>query len=545
MIPPNGIAHLKSFLQKHDYVVKTVDVIIEEVFQQVYRDYFEELKKSIPESNWGNFYNLGHDVLQTHMMAHIFNTDMNDYIELVKLLIYNTYYYQVDRNTISKLVGLMDHFYTRMKSYYLDLLKKEKPSVAGFTAYRATLPATIFVCRLIKEVDPSIKTVIGGGIFVDICALGTENFQLFSEGTKNYIDAMIVGQGELLFLKYLRGELPAEKRVYTKADIKGEILHFKDVRLADFSDFDLDRYNYLPATASDSCPNVCSFCSSRRYYGEFREKDVKQTVEEMLTLHQQYGHQLFFMTDSMLNTVITGMTGELVKSESSVYYDAYFRIDTYSANIENTMLWRRGGLYRVRIGAESGAQHVLDMMGKNITPRQIKASLSALAYAGIKTTTYWMIGHPGETEEDFQQTLDLLEEMKDDIYQAEANVFKYHSAIQAADDHWKEHLRSIYPERYQHMLLFRYNTLNLQPLREEVYQRAYRFEEHRRKLGVPNPYSLNQYVKADERWAHLHKNAAPPILKFLSKKEYINENKKIEDLKLAQNTRQENVDFSF
>ncbi|HLP57986.1 MAG TPA: radical SAM protein [Candidatus Deferrimicrobium sp.] len=545
MIPPNGIAHLKSFLQTHGFQVKTVDAVIEETFQNSYKDYFQQLKKTIPPTHWGNFYNLGHDVLQTHMMAHINYTDKEDYIDLVKLLVYHTYYYEIRREDILALIDIIDGFYSALQDYYVRLLEQEKPSVAGFTAYRATLPATIFVCRLIKKKYPAIRTIIGGGIFVDTCAVGTENFKLFLEHTEDCIDKMIIGQGELLFLKYLRGELPEAKRYYTRSDIDGEILAFAQVEPPDFSDFDLDRYNYLPATASSSCPHGCSFCSAKQYYGEFREKDVEQTAQEMLTMHKKYGHQLFFMTDSLLNTVITRLSNELTQAESSIYYDTYFRIDSEAAHIENTMLWRRGGAYRVRIGAESGSQHVLDLMGKNITPGQIKAAVSALAYAGIKTTTYWVMGHPGETEDDFQETLALVEEMKDDIYQAETNVFKYHSAVQTADDKWRNHVCRVFPAKYQHMLVFAYNTLDIPPLREEVYNRAYRFELHCKKLGIPNPYSLNDYVKADERWAGLHKNAVPPILDFLAKAAVIDENKKIERLTLARNTRTEKKDFVF
>lgn len=545
MIPPNGIAHLKSFLQKHGFQVKTVDVIIEEAFQNSYKNYFEQLKKIIPPTHWGNFYNLGHDVLQTQMMAHINYTDKEDYIDLVKLLVYHTYYYEIKREEILELIAIIDRLYSGLQDYYIRLLEEEKPSVAGFTAYRATLPATIFVSRLIKKKYPAIRTVIGGGIFVDTCAIGTENFKLFLEHTEDCIDKMIIGQGEILFLRYLRGELPEAKRYYTRSDIQGEILDFDKVDPPDFSDFDLDRYNYLPATASSSCPHGCSFCSSKHYYGEYREKDVKQTAREMLTMHKKYGHQLFFMTDSLLNKVIAGLSRELIDMEVSVYYDTYFRIDSASANIENTMLWRRGGTYRVRIGAESGSQKVLDLMGKNITPGQIKAALSALAYAGIKTTTYWVMGHPDETEEDFQKTLALVEEMKDDIYQAETNVFKYHSAVQSDDDKWRKHAHRVFPAKYQPMLVFEYNTLDIPPPREEVYNRAYRFEMHCRELGIPNPYSLTDYVKADERWARLHINAVPPILDFLSNAKYIDENKKIETLTLARNTRTGKKDFVF
>jgi radical SAM superfamily enzyme YgiQ (UPF0313 family) len=79
------------------------------------------------------------------------------------------------------------------------------------------------------------------------------------------------------------------------------------------------------------------------------------------------------------------------------------------------MLWRRGGFYRARLGIESGSPKILQKMGKNTTIDQIKKALSNLAYARIKTTTYWIVGYPGETEEDFLKTLTLIKELQNEI----------------------------------------------------------------------------------------------------------------------------------
>ena len=42
-----------------------------ENFKNLYNNYFNILKDNIPEYNRGNFYNIGHDILRAHMMAHI------------------------------------------------------------------------------------------------------------------------------------------------------------------------------------------------------------------------------------------------------------------------------------------------------------------------------------------------------------------------------------------------------------------------------------------------------------------------------------------
>jgi radical SAM superfamily enzyme YgiQ (UPF0313 family) len=153
-------------------------------------------------------------------------------------------------------------------------------------------------------------------------------------------------------------------------------------------------------------------------------------------------------------------------------------------------------------------------MRKGITVEQIRGAVTGFALAGIKTTTYWVIGHPGETEEDFQMTLDLVEELKNSIYQAECNPFLYHYAGQNSTDEWKDKRKRLYPEKAKDMLIFDYWTLDTEPLREKANQRMHRFVNHCNKLGIPNPYSLKESFDADRRWKKLQKFAVPPMDEF-------------------------------
>jgi radical SAM superfamily enzyme YgiQ (UPF0313 family) len=270
-----------------------------------------------------------------------------------------------------------------------------------------------------------------------------------------------------------------------------------------------------------------------------------QIAGEMVQHHKKYGGQAFLMGDSLLNPFITDLARELVKQQVSVYWDGYLRVAPQVCDRENTLLWRRGGFYRARLGVESGSQRILDLMDKRITPRQIKDSLSALAYTGIKTSTYWVVGHPGETAADFQQTLDLLEEMKDDIYQADCTPFNYSPAGQVKSDRWAEKSRLLYPGEADDMLLIPTWILDCQPSREETYQRMWRFVRHCSRLGIPNPYFFNEIYQADERWKGLHPNAVPPLAAFKNKGSYINDKKQIKAITFAHQPALDDGDFGF
>jgi radical SAM superfamily enzyme YgiQ (UPF0313 family) len=547
MIPPMGITSLKAFLQEHGYDVKTVDLIVKEECLDFYNNYFSALKRMVPVEKQGNFNNIGHDVLQSHLMAHWNYTDEKEYMELVKVMVYYSYYVQLEDCHVQQLNEIMEDFYTMLKAHWFWLLEEEKPDVVGVTAYKCTIATSMFVLKLTKEKYPHIKTLIGGGTFNETHAPDSPNFKALLEVTKNYLDKIILGQGELLFLKYLRGELPESQRVYTKEDINGKFLDFHELDLPDFSDLDLDRYPYLSATASASCKYACSFCVAQKVAGKYRVKDPARTVDEMIRMYKKYVHQLFFMTDSLLNPVVTDLASEFIKSGISLYYDTYFKVDDASGDINNTMHWRQGGLYRVRLGTESGSQRILDEMDKRITVEQIKKAISALAYSGIKTTTYWVIGHPGETEEDFQATLDLIEELKDDIFQAECNYFLVHYSRQTKAEDWRKNIRLLYPESALDMLIFQYYTPapGFEPSREETFRRVHRFDAHCRKLGIPNPYSYSAHVEADERWRRLHPNAVPPVVEFVKRDHYINDTQHLNIPSLAINKREECSDFDF
>jgi hypothetical protein len=546
-IPPPGITSLKSFLQPRGYDVKTVDANTIETLDETYHHYFEVLRAKIPESQQGHFYKIGHDVLRQHMMAYLLRQDKEDetYLKLIPLLIYKTFYCHVPGPVIEQLDGILAQFYDGLKDYFLDLLTKEMPDVLGLSVFEGTLAASLYAFQLARHHYPHIQTVMGGGIFTNQLERGSANMERFLKQTAGIIDKLIIGEGELLFFKYLQGELPESQRVYTLDNINRETLDLSHLEVQDFSDFNLGPYPYLTTYGSRSCPFQCKFCSETRYWGKFRKKDAAQIADQLSQLYEKYRIQVFLLGDSLLNPFISNLARELVKQEISLYWDGFLRVAPPVCHQENTLLWRRGGFYRARLGIESGSDRILDLMNKGITSQQIRDSLSALAHVGIKTTTYWVLGFPGETEADFQQTLDLVEELRDDIYQADCTPFSFSMAGQESAGQWKCKQVLLYPEEAVDILLIPTWILDCQPSREETYQRMWRFVRHCNRLGIPNPYFFNEIYQADERWKGLHPNAVPPLAAFKNKGSYINDKKQIKAITFARKPTLDDGDFGF
>lgn len=544
LMPPMGICSLKSFLERYNYQVKTNDVNVIPELWEIYQWYFDKLRAFIPQRKWGNLYNMGNKVLSNHLMAYLNQRDETQYRELVKILVSKFYYHELSDLQISQLDETVKTFYIRLEKYLQELFAREQPDVLGISVFEGSLASSMYAFQWVKKRYPAVRTVMGGGIFTDQMTVGSPNLKKFLEKTP-YIDKVIIGEGQNLFLKLLRGELPESQRVFTLKDIQGESLDFTNTPLPDYSDLANESYLYLGATGSKSCPYQCSFCNVAVFWGKHRIKDPRQTATEMIAMYRSYGMQVFFMTDSLLNPIATELADEFMKAGQILYWDGYYRVDEAGCDPGNVFHWRLGGLYRVRMGVESGSQHVLDMMGKKINPQQIKRVVSTFANAGIKTTTYWVIGHPGETEADFQQTLDLITELQDDIWEVECNPFYYYYNGQANSDEWARKRVSTFPETARELLIAQTWDVGGEPSREVLYERVFRFTEHCRRLGIPNPYSLNEVYNADERWKRLHHNAVPPLINFQTKGKYIEEDMNLKNPMPAQFIPMDDEGFGF
>ncbi len=530
LIPPLGIACIKSHLQKEGYDVSIADANQQADIWRHYYLYNNQLAKCVPEKLKGNFLNTGHNVLRHHCMVFLNGSNRPDHLDLIATIVSKHYFCEISEEQAKVLDEIVGRFYEDVEKYVLDQLARFRPTMVGLSVYSGNLPASLYTFQLVKKYSSEITTFMGGGIFADQLAVGTPDFSHFIENTR-YIDKIFVGESENLLLKYLLDDLASNKKVYSLEDIEGEYLNLTTATPPDFTGLNVQGYPQLATFVSRSCPYQCKFCSETVQWGKFRKKDAAQVADELQELYDRYKKQIFMFGDSLLNPFVDQFSEEMIRRGLSFYWDGYLRADKHVCDPRKALKWRQGGFYRARIGVESGSQRVLDMMDKRITTEQIQGSLTSLAQVGIKTSTYWVIGFPGETEDDFAETLDLIEKMKDNIWEAECNPFWYYPSAQVGSDSWfrDNGVSLLYPERFSDRFFVRSWVVDGDPKREVIYDRVRRFMEHCTRLGVPNPYTLRDIYLADERWKQLHRNAVPMISKF-SPKNFIEENKSVESM---------------
>lgn len=546
LIPPLGISCLKSYLSNHGYHVKTRDLNVEKELGSIQTVYFNCLKEYVPENKRRHLFNIGHEVLKAHMMAHINYTSEENYIRLVKDLVFKTFYFTLSTHQVKSLNRVLFEYYNNLERIFLEMIASENPIVLGLSVYSGTLPSSLFVAKILKEKYPDIKIVMGGGIFSGELELNSLNFKKFIKKTP-YIDKVIIGEGEKLFLKFLNGEFPESQKVLTIEDIGRDLLDIDSAPIPDFSDFNLSYYMQMASYTSRSCPFQCNFCVETTYWGEYRKKEAKNIFNELVELNHRYGKGIFLMCDSLLNPVVSDLANEFNRSDKTIYWGGYLRVDKNVCDIKNTLNWRKGGFYRARLGIESGSPKILGLMKKKIDLNQVRNAVSSLAIAGIKTTLMFVIGYPGETEEDFQMTLNLIEELKEQIYEADCNPFWFFSTGQINSAEWnkKNNVILLYQGTAKDMLMFDTYVINDEPTREITYERVNRFIHHCKKLNIPNPYSMEETKVADERWKRLHKNAVPSLLDLYTGKIDVEEIKNVKEFYIADKFEEMKGDWDF
>lgn len=496
--PPLGISILKTFLNQRGYDVKCLDFNTDPDLWGMHHKYFSALQ-TLESVSINDGYSKLWWILNAHMLAYANDASAADCGKVLERI---TPYYGITINQpiINTLIPLIDNFFKRMKEL-VDEIDFSHFSTVGTSTYTTSLGPSLFLLKHIKRSFPHIKTVMGGGVFADDLALESDNLDTLVRDY-DFVDHIILGEGELLLLKLLEGEL-AHKRVISLADLSGKTLEMKDVPPPDFSDTNPGSYYHLSIEGARSCPFQCSFCSETIQWGEYRKKPMNLFAEQVVDLAKRYHNNSFFMGDSLMNPYITPFATKLIEMKEPILYDGYLRADKPVTHRNYVKLWADSGCYRVRLGIESAATRVLDSMDKMTTPKVISDVLKTLANEGIRTTTYWIVGFPGETEEDFQETYDFIREHHRFIYELEAHPYYYYPYGQIGSRLYQCY--SLYPDDVTDIIKFKvWDIEGAQPARAERYDRLRRISKLASDLGLPNIYTMAERYNAERRWHMLY-----------------------------------------
>ncbi len=233
-----------------------------------------------------------------------------------------------------------------------------------------------------------------------------------------FVDFVVQGEGERAILDIVEGR--AKERLIRAPRIE----NLDDLPMPAWDYFIHQPYDWeggwfpggpvFTMNTSRGCPFRCTFCSVGSVWGrKYTCFSAERIVADIDYLVKTYGAQgIYFREDNFtVNRERTEKFCRLLLNKGiKIAWACETRVD--SLDRELVCLMRRAGLQAVYFGVESGSQKILDFLKKGITPEQTRAAFRWCRELAIKTAASVIVGVPGETPRDLEETLALIEDIK-------------------------------------------------------------------------------------------------------------------------------------
>lgn len=302
---------------------------------------------------------------------------------------------------------------------YVERILNSGARVIGFSVWASSRGVSLYLARRLKELDGERIIVFGGP--------GCHP-EFFRNGfiRNNAVDMVVYGEGEEAFAEILElyekygrvercpGTLLKNGDEIIDCGPRREIANLDGLPFPDFSDFDLSKYefsNTLPIIFSRGCVKKCTFCSIPSHWKEYRYRTAENIYEEIK--HQVRRHP--GINDfRVCGTAINSTMSELLRLCDFFIRDglritwwgnAAIREDM-TADVLNKM--RKAGCTKLMYGVKSGSRKVVNLMGMGFDMLDAERVIRATHKTGIQVWCSFMCGFPGETEDDFKETLEFI-----------------------------------------------------------------------------------------------------------------------------------------
>ena len=294
----------------------------------------------------------------------------------------------------------------------------------------ASVPASLKVLGIAKEVDPSIVTIIGG----------PHPTFMYEEllGENETTDFVMRGEMEETLPELLEAA-PAG----LVADVEGIAYRGEDgailttpmrAHIADLDtlspawhllDWDLYHYNIEPwgrmasILTTRGCMMGCSFCSHRKFWrGDWRARDPKKVVEEIRLLVEKYQVEFITLIDPYPTHDRDRWELQLdliIEADLPVHLLMETRVEDIIRDEGILQKYHDAKVIHVYVGAESSSDAMLESLNKGTDVDMNKRALDLLREYDIMTEASFMIGFPTETWDSIDQTASEAVRLNPDI----------------------------------------------------------------------------------------------------------------------------------
>ena len=374
-MPSLGLAYLSSFLEKNNYDVSVLDLSI------ILYERVDKKNKKYWDSNNG----------------------------------YCWYLTDVFKNLPFLTDQLYEDFVKKILSIDNDVL--------GFSVQNTSALFTLEIIKRITAKRPSKKIILGGPNCYNVSEEDS-SFRLHHD-LQELADVIVIGEGERTQLNVLRqiesnkpldecrGIAIPKKERWVFNGFGEIIMNLDDLPFPDLAAYNLRAYtdkNSLPILTSRGCVMRCVFCTDTYFWKPYRYRSTENVIAEIIQRQKKYRNRFFSFNDSLINgnyRSLFDLCNLLISKKLRISWGGNFRIDKrLDLGFLRTM--KKAGCEYLIVGIESGSNKILGLMRKGFTIKEAEHFLHNCNKVGIYIEANWIVGFPGETEEDYVTTRDFI-----------------------------------------------------------------------------------------------------------------------------------------
>jgi len=175
-------------------------------------------------------------------------------------------------------------------------------------------------------------------------------------------------------------------------------------------------YFSLNISTTRGCPFKCNWCAKPIYGNRYNARSPQHVVRELKMLKERYRFDHIWMCDDIFG-LRPGWVNEFADLIEQENLHFRFKIQSRADLLlqENYVkALARAGCENSWMGAESGSQKILDAMDKGTTVEQIASATRLLRQHGIRPSFFIQFGYPGETKEDIEMTIKMINHLLPD-----------------------------------------------------------------------------------------------------------------------------------
>jgi radical SAM superfamily enzyme YgiQ (UPF0313 family) len=300
-------------------------------------------------------------------------------------------------------------------------IARVKPDVIATAGFINNMDRCLKVFEIAKSVDPKIITVLGGPqatIFPDDAIQSPSlDFLTLSESEISFTRLVSYVEDRSAW-KTFRGTIFRDPS--TGTIVKNE----RQPLIQDLDSLPLPAHDLYPMqlyyppvyiwgkkvaniVTSRGCPYDCTFCEAKMTFGRtFRYHSEARVLKDLDFLNRQYGYDSFQFYDDIFTTHrdrVTRLCEAMIREKRNYKWMCYTRTDR--VDLELLRLMKRAGCYMISFGIESGSQVLLDKVRKKLTVETNQKGIESCVKAGLMAIGTFMLGLPGETTEQSQNTI--------------------------------------------------------------------------------------------------------------------------------------------